>query len=167
MYERIERVVGVVASVLVFLLMLLTFVDVMGRYIFNAPLRGASEMTEILLALIIFMILPQVAVRGLHITIDLIGHLMADRLIMVLEIISAITSAAMFIVIGWQIWVVGDKARSYADITSTLEIPLAPIFYVLAVMAFLIAFAFLINIPKLLRGEKVGPASEDDAAFKA
>jgi len=167
MYEKIERVVGIIVSVLMFMLMMLTFVDVMGRDLFNAPLRGASEATEILLALIIFMILPQVAVHGLHITIDLLGHLMSDKLIMVLEVISAIASSSMFVVIGWQVWVLGDKARSYADVTATLGVPLAPIYYVLAVMSGLIAAAFLLNIPKLLRGEKVGPKSEEEVAFKA
>ena len=43
---------GLLACMIVFLAVL-TLVDVLGRYVFNAPVPGALEITEIVLALMI------------------------------------------------------------------------------------------------------------------
>ena len=57
---------------LLFGLMVLTTVDVIGRYIFNWPLRGAFEITELLLLTLIFAGLPLVSRADEHVTLDFI-----------------------------------------------------------------------------------------------
>jgi hypothetical protein len=60
----IDRVLGLVAAALLFGLMMLTAVDVVSRYIFNWPLRGAFELTELGLLVLIFAGLPLASRRG-------------------------------------------------------------------------------------------------------
>ncbi len=55
-------------------LMLLTAVDVVSRYIFNWPLRGAFELTELGLLVLIFAGLPLASRRGEHVTLDFIDQ---------------------------------------------------------------------------------------------
>ena len=55
-------------GVTVYGMMAITFVDVAGRYLFNAPLGGAKELTEVLLALMVFGAAPLVAATRSHIT---------------------------------------------------------------------------------------------------
>src|SRR5712691_5124568 len=55
----LDRVLGAAAAGLLFFLMALTTADVIGRYIFNWPLRGAFEITELLLLTLIFAGLPR------------------------------------------------------------------------------------------------------------
>ena len=43
-----------IVSLLLFLMMAITFVDVIGRYLFNAPIFGAAEMIQFLLAGTVF-----------------------------------------------------------------------------------------------------------------
>ena len=50
----LDRVLGAAAALVLFCLMSLTTVDVIGRYFFNRPLRGAFEITELLLLTLIF-----------------------------------------------------------------------------------------------------------------
>ena len=73
--SRFDRAVvpalGTIAAALMFCLMLLTCVDVVGRYFFNKPVTGGFELTEMLLAALIFAGLPLVTLRGDHITVDL------------------------------------------------------------------------------------------------
>ncbi len=45
--RRVDAVLGIAASLILFLMMLLTFVDVVARYLFNFPLRGGFEITEL------------------------------------------------------------------------------------------------------------------------
>ena len=68
----LHRILGGLAATLLFLLMLLTLIDVVGRYGFNAPVNGSYEITELLLAAIIFSALPLVSAKDAHITVDLI-----------------------------------------------------------------------------------------------
>src|SRR3546814_2728132 len=60
----IEKVVCGFAATILFCLMVCTFVDVVGRYVFNSPLPGALELTEIMMASLIFTILPVVSGRS-------------------------------------------------------------------------------------------------------
>ena len=52
------RLLGLGAAVLLFAMMVLTFVDVWGRYFFNSPVPGGFEVTELMMAALIFAGLP-------------------------------------------------------------------------------------------------------------
>ena len=52
------------AAAILFAMMVLTTVDVVARYVFNRPLRGAFEITELLLVVLIFAGLPLVSLAG-------------------------------------------------------------------------------------------------------
>ena len=48
-WERsVEALLGVVASVVLLAMMALTVVDVVARYVFSRPVRGAFEVTEVM-----------------------------------------------------------------------------------------------------------------------
>src|SRR5258707_10984481 len=71
---------GYAAAAVMLFLMLLTCVDVVGRYFLNKPLTGGFELTEVLLASLIFAGLPLVTLRGDHITVDLFDPVTPDWL---------------------------------------------------------------------------------------
>jgi TRAP-type C4-dicarboxylate transport system permease small subunit len=54
------------------LMMLVTVVDVAGRYLFSAPLQGAYELIELSLGLMIMSGMPLVSAQGSHISVSLI-----------------------------------------------------------------------------------------------
>lgn len=55
-------------------MMLLTFADVIGRYVFSKPIFGASEIISALLAVTIFAGLGITNARDEHIVVELIDH---------------------------------------------------------------------------------------------
>jgi TRAP-type C4-dicarboxylate transport system permease small subunit len=126
-------------AALLFAMMLLTFVDVIGRYWFSAPVIGGFEVTEIMLATIIFCGLPLVTLRDGHISADLIEdylpawfRVLRDRAVYVL-----MTTALGYI--GIRLFQkAGDFVR-YNDQTAVLNIPLAPVCYAMSVLAMLSA----------------------------
>ena len=71
----IRAVLGGFAAVMLAILVGLTVVDVVGRYFFNAPIPGGYEITQILMAAIIFGGLPAVSRLESHITVDLLDGL--------------------------------------------------------------------------------------------
>ena len=70
--ERIIAILEVLSSIVLAAMMLLTFVDVVGRYIIDAPIFGASEMISTMLALLIFLGLGIANARDKHIVVELV-----------------------------------------------------------------------------------------------
>lgn len=69
--ERILRMLENVASLILFLMMMLTFVDVIFRYVLSEPIFGSTEMVRVMLALIIFLGLGVANARDKHIVVEL------------------------------------------------------------------------------------------------
>src|SRR5512141_3099317 len=93
----IDAVLGVAAAAILFVLMLITFADVVARYLFNFPLRGAFEVTELMLLVLIFAGLPLVSHADEHVTMDFIDHMLPETLLRALErAVHALCAAVLF-----------------------------------------------------------------------
>ena len=77
--RRAEAVLGVAASAILLGMMVLTVVDVIARYVFNRPLRGAFEVTELLLLVLIFAGLPLVSLADEHAVMDFVDRVLDRR----------------------------------------------------------------------------------------
>ena len=76
LYQRIHKVL---IAVSVFAMMMITVVDVFGRYVLNAPLRGASELVGLLLAAMVMLGLPSVSARREHIAVGALEGILPSR----------------------------------------------------------------------------------------
>ncbi|MCF8200204.1 MAG: TRAP transporter small permease [Sulfuritalea sp.] len=139
------------AGVLLFGMMLLTFVDVVGRYFFNSPVSGSSEATEILLAVIIFAGIPAAAARGEHITIDLLGHLLGQRTRRILAVLGGGFAALVMGVVAWRLWLRAAELLSYDERSSHLNFPLGWLAAFLTFCAALAVFGFILFVRRQMR----------------
>lgn len=147
-WERwFDAALGFAASVILFAMMLLTFVDVIGRYVFNRPLRGAFEITELMLVLLIFAGLPLVSHADEHVTMDFIDHFIGPRVRAALVRLSHIVCAAVLLFLSWLIWLKADRIAGYGDTTDVMRITIGPFVYFMAVM---IAVSGLIHAWKIV-----------------
>ena len=152
--RRFDAALGVSASVILFVLMLVTFVDVVGRYLFNHPLRGAFEGTELMLLVLIFAGLPLVSHADEHVTMDFIDHMVAARVRAAVVRASHFICAAIFLGLAWLIWLKAGKISAYGDTTDVLRIAIGPFVYFMALM---IALSGLIHAWKMFApGEPSG-----------
>lgn len=163
MYQTIEKWAMRAAAGLMFGLMALTFLDVAGRNLINRPINGTSELTEVGLALIIFLMLPSVTLRGQHIVIDLVDHVAGPRAQSIMDAVGALLGLVMFGLIAWQVWVQANKAMSYEDLTPTLRIPMGPILYGMAAFAAVNAFAYGLALSNALRMKRMEPLGSEVA----
>ncbi len=144
---RIDATLGVAASAILFALMLLTFVDVVGRYLFNRPLRGGFEITELLLLVLIFAGLPLVSRADEHVTMDFIDRLLGPRAQQLfVRAVHGLCAAIMFL-LTWLMWLKADRIWAYRDATDVLRIPYGPFVYFMAVM---IALTGVIHLYKVV-----------------
>ena len=135
--RRADAVLGIAASVILFLMMLLTFVDVVARYLFNFPLRGGFEITELMLLVLIFAGLPLVSHSDEHVTMDFIDRLLPDAgRLLVVRVVHGVCAAVMFF-LTWQVWIKAGKIAGYGDTTDVLKITVGPFVYFMAAMILL------------------------------
>ena len=150
--RRADAVLGVAASAILFCMMLLTFVDVVARYVFNRPLRGAFEVTELMLLVLIFAGLPLVSHADEHVTMDFIDRLFEPLgRARIKRTVHALVAATMFL-LTWLIWLKAGKIAAYGDTTDVLKIVVAPFVYFMVAM---IALSGLVHLYKVfIPGER-------------
>jgi TRAP-type C4-dicarboxylate transport system permease small subunit len=145
--RRADAVLGIAASALLACLMLVTFVDVVARYLFNRPIRGAFEVTELLLLVLIFAGLPLVSHADEHVTMDFIDRWLGSRGRARLDRVINLLVAALMFFIAWQVWIRAVRVSSYGDATDVLRILYGPFVYFMAAM---VALAGVIHLYKIL-----------------
>jgi TRAP-type C4-dicarboxylate transport system permease small subunit len=131
--RRVEGLLGVAASIILLIMMLLTFADVVARYVLNRPIAGAFEVTELLLLVLIFAGLPLVTYADEHALMDFIDRLLGPRGTARLErLVQALCAAVMFL-LAWLVWLKADRIWAYRDATDVLRIVYGPFVYFMAV----------------------------------
>ena len=141
--RRAEGLLGVAASAILFAMMLLTVVDVVARYVFNRPLRGAFEVTELLLLVLIFAGLPLVSFADEHAVMDFVDRLLSPRGRQRLERAVQVLNAAFMFLLTWLVWLKADRIWAYRDATDVLRIVYGPFVYFMAIT---LALAGLIHV---------------------
>jgi TRAP-type C4-dicarboxylate transport system permease small subunit len=144
--RRADAVLGIAASALLLGMMLLTFVDVVARYLFNRPIRGGFEMTELVLLVLIFAGLPLVSHADEHVTMDFIDRMLPERAVPVLVRAVHALVAAVFYFLTWQTLIKASRIAGYGDTTDVLRIPVGPFVYFMAAMIFLTALVHVFKV---------------------
>ncbi len=127
------RIAEFVAALLLFAMMMLTFADVVGRYVFAAPIFGAAEMNQFLLAMSVFAGLCLINARDEHITVELFD-VQLDRMIphAVRRIIIQMFSVGVMAIIAYQLYEYALDAEQIGTRTIVLEWPLAVVAFTVA-----------------------------------
>lgn len=123
-------------GLLLMVMMSLTVGDVVGRYVFDAPIKGATELTEILLSAVIFLGLGALSMAEDHVTVDLVTDHLPDWIQPWRQAVIGLASAAILIIVSWRIWIYASQIGSYGGTTTNLAIPIAPLGYFCAICAF-------------------------------
>jgi len=146
-WERgVDFLLGISASVLLFGMMVLTFVDVVARYLLNRPIRGAFEVTELALLVLIFAGLPLVSHADEHVTMDFIDRVLPGWLLRAWIRAAHVACAAIMFFLTWQIWIKAGRIYGYGDTTDVLRIAIGPFVYFMDAM---IALTGLIHVYKI------------------
>jgi len=130
-----------VAAVTLLALMLITCVDVFGRYLFNNPLTGSTELTEIAVGIVIFSVFPIVSWRNDHVVVDILDHFFSRRVHMVRTIVINLLISVALVFLGQRIYVLGQRSLSYGEVTEYLAIPLGWMMIFIAIMCWVTALA--------------------------
>ncbi len=133
-----------ISSVVIFIMMVLTFVDVIGRYAFHKPIFGGTEIISALLALAIFSGLGVINARDDHITVELFEEAFRWRLTpVVYEVLVQVFSVAAMSLIAVVLFEHAWESYENAKLTVVLEMP---VYYVSGTVAVFAGISVLSQI---------------------
>ena len=145
--RRADVVLGAAAAGILLAMMLLTVVDVIARYVFSRPVRGAFEVTELMLVVLIFAGLPLVSFTDEHAVMDFIDRLLGPRGQRWLERSVQTACAGFMFLLTWLVWRKADRIWAYGDTTDVLRIVYGPFVYF---MALTLGLASVIHLYKVI-----------------
>jgi TRAP-type C4-dicarboxylate transport system permease small subunit len=156
------RLFALVTALCLFLMMAITFVEVIGRYFLGAPLTGGEEIKAFLLGFTIFTALPLVTRQQRHIAVRSLANMLTGRALFVQRAIVLAGTVVGLGFIGWLMFGQAQSLRESGELTGYLDLPVAPPIYVFATLAWVAALMALERLVQHLRGG--GEAGEDHAA---
>ena len=122
---KVSRSISVLAGLVLLWIVVITCIDVIGRYFFNSPLYAGAEIIKVSMAGVIFFSLPYMFFKNEHIIVDLFPIFKRGYLGWILGLV--------FLAIGgYALWIIGDKTFSLAmrslEDGDTYEYIIAPSF---------------------------------------
>ena len=149
----LARICLILSAVCLMTLMGLTVVEVIGRYVFNAPITGRQDLAQILLACSIFFAFPVVTLRGEQIDVDLLDGFFSkgaafwrDRLIETL-------TSGVLITMGVWLFERAEKALSRGTTSELLFLPKYPLIAFIAAIVFASGVLLAVHcVLKVVRG---------------
>lgn len=152
----------VVASVILAILIVLTFFGVIWRYIFNAPFTWLEEVQTSCMVWIVFAAAGAAFRTGNHVAIEMIVDMMPEKLQKIME---WLISAVVVVVIGYlfiqslgfiQVFLKGGRS------TSMLKIPYAWVYGIAIVSYVDMIISYFYSIIKGVKSEAKEAASSNE-----
>ncbi|MBN1368185.1 MAG: TRAP transporter small permease [Dehalococcoidales bacterium] len=145
MFGAITRVMSVIGICFVAVMTLVTVADVVLRWSIDSPIKGAIEIVQYMMILIVFLTIPYVQYKKAHVSISLLVDKLPQKAqavigsfvyILSLGIIGLMTTAAF--IYFRRIW----EAERY---TTVLGIPISPFQLILTIGLFLLFIMILLD----------------------
>jgi TRAP-type transport system small permease protein len=144
----VDRVVvpilGFVAASVLFALMILTCADVIGRYFLSRPIFGAFEITETLLAVLIFAGLPLVTLRNEHVTVDVFDPIAPDWVLHFQHVIACTLGFVSTAYLAYRLWLRAIVMDLGGETTGQIKYKLSYLAYSMSILMALTAVALLV-----------------------
>jgi len=141
--KRLQQVVEILLMTFLSGMVLLTFTDVIGRRLFNTPVFGAHDITEHLMAVIIFSGLPLLTANRAHLSIDLFDRWLLQPQWRIWHYLVNGLIAAVLALIAYEFAVSVQEAQDMREVSQALGIPRAWMYAYLAITSGLAALAAL------------------------
>ncbi len=139
--KRLQQVVEILLMTFLSGMVLLTFTDVIGRRLFNTPVFGAHDITEHLMAVIVFSGLPLLTANRAHLSIDLFDRWLLQPQWRIWHYLVNGLIAAVLALIAYEFAVSVQEAQDMREVSQALGIPRAWMYAYLAITSGLAALA--------------------------
>ncbi|MDF1777073.1 MAG: TRAP transporter small permease [Rhizobiaceae bacterium] len=128
--------------------MVVTFIDVIGRYFFNSPLTFGVELVQLAMGLLVLFGMAITTLERRHIAVDLVEGLLPMGGKKLLAGVAALFCSVFIGLIAWRLW---DRGINFLDDGLATDILFLPVWPVVLLMAFAAAVATLVALKQIFR----------------
>jgi TRAP-type C4-dicarboxylate transport system permease small subunit len=150
--RKVSKVLNIIGGIALTFMMFLTVADIIMRA-GGKPILGTYEIVSLSLALVIGFTIPQTSLDRGHVYMEIILDRLSVKGKAVLNTFTRLLCILLFVVIGYNLFVIGNEFRMSGEVSSTLKIPFFPISYGVGVCCFVECFVFISDIVKIWRGQ--------------
>ena len=124
--------------------------DVIGRYFFNHPVKWTYELSQILLACIVFLGMAYTLYRDKHTTIGFVYNRFSSTAKKIVDVFTRLLSLGAFILFTWQSIKWGITYMEADRQISGIFIPFYPFQFLVAFCAMLVCLELIIQLVYLI-----------------
>ena len=143
--DYLIEVVNWVGYISISAVVLITSVDVAGRYFLNMPIMGGTELLELSMAVFGGVAILYTSTRRGHIAVDLFYVLFPRRLKVVIHSFGHLMGSAVWGIIAYKAFALGKDSLMTGFGSSILNIPIGPFELVLATALGLYSLVLLVQ----------------------
>jgi TRAP-type C4-dicarboxylate transport system permease small subunit len=148
------RALSYLAAALLFAMMATVVADVVMRYLFAAPIRGAFEIVGFLLGVMVFAGIIIASQRNEHINVSILDSLFAGTVRHVQQAFVLLFSSVMLGFIAYRLFAAAERMRHRELLTLSFDFPVAPVVYVMAALAAVAALLVAQHLVRHLRSSR-------------
>jgi TRAP-type C4-dicarboxylate transport system permease small subunit len=151
-FRVVKKILNFTGGTALSLMMFMTVADVVMRAA-GRPILGTYEMVALLLAVVIGFTIPIVSLDRGHVYMEILLERLSKRNRALMNTFSRILCLILFVVIAYNLIMVGKELHASGEVSSTLKIPFYPIAYGVGVVCFIECLVFIFDIVKIWRGQ--------------
>jgi TRAP-type C4-dicarboxylate transport system permease small subunit len=129
--DKFSGLLKVIGASALTVMMLLTVVDVVGRF-FKHPIFGSVELVGFLATIVIATALPYTYKVDGHVGVEILVRLLSKKTQLIIDISTRTISLALFCLVTWQMFLYAEDIYKTGEVSMNLEFPIYYIIYLLA-----------------------------------
>ena len=148
-----SQLLHAISRVVMFFMAIFVAADVIGRYVFNRPFKGSSDLVELMMGVAVFFGMAYCAQQDGHTRVDVLyDHLPRQ----VRAYLDAFTFSASFFICGLVTWQLGTRVwytilePERGTVTDMLRIPHLPVIALAALGSAILCLELLIRVIRSL-----------------
>ena len=146
------RLSGYIAGIVLFGMMMLTTIDVICRYFFNASILGVYEITEFMMLCVVFFSLSFAQKLKGHVAVNILVDRLSNKNRQIFDVCNFFISIIFLLLVAWMSSSQGIELFHSNRVSGNLTIPVYPFFFVLSLGCVAMALELIRDLINGIRG---------------
>ena len=146
------RLSSYIAGIVLFGMMMLTTIDVICRYFFNASILGVYEVTEFMMVCLVFFSLAFAQKLKGHVAVNILVDRLSNKSQNVFDGLNFLISIILLLLIAGTSFSQGVELFHSNRVSGNLNIPVYPFFFVLTAGCVAMSLELLGDLIKVFKG---------------
>ncbi len=146
---NISMVTNGVGGVTLVLMMLLTVIDVILRYL-GMPITGTFELMSFGGALVAGLAIAQTSLDGAHVNVDMLTQALHAQQRNVALVFTKLVGIGIFALLAWALFLKGTDLYKMKEVSQTLHAPYYPVAYGLSFCSLVECFVLISDIVRTI-----------------